>query len=838
MIHLAAPTWLLLLPAMAAAAWWAPSWRTPLRLLCMTLFLLLMIAPQIRRTAHGLDLWVLEDQSASAEDELTAHHAEIESLLQHSAGPDDRIFYIDYAEHAQVRGEADEISPLQKQSTRTNLAIQLALARMSPDRAARILVVTDGYSTEPLSDAAERLNRQQVALDYRLLTNEKSADYRVDRLDLPTKAQVGEPFLLEVGLAGHPDGPVELQILRDGAQIGRSQVMINDGVALARFTDRLSLTGAHRYTASITAGNDPHPGNNRAEKWIEITGGPRILLLTAYANDPLAPLLRAQGFDVEVVGNPANAQVGQLSGAKVVILNNVPAFQFHLEFLNALDFYVRSQGGGLLMAGGKQSFGSGGYFESAVDPLLPVSMELRTEQRKLATAMSIVLDRSGSMAASVGPHLEKIDLADEGTARSIELLGPMDAVSVYAVDTEPHEIVPLTSLGSNRAPLEDAVRRITSGGGGIYVPTGLRAAWASLKQAQVGQRHVVLFADANDATQELADYKTLIPAMAADGITITAIGLGSETDSGGDFLKEVAALAKGRIFFVKNPTDLPAVFAQDTVAVARSAFIDKPVKVTPATGWLGLAARPLSWLDAVDGYNLSYLKPEASIAALSADDYKAPLLAYWQRGAGRVAAVSFPLGGDFSQRVRAWPQYADFTQTLARWLSGEQLPPGLGLKTRLDGTELRMDLYYDQSWEQRLDAAPPRLLLADQSSLTPRELLWQRQAPGHYSATTELEPERWVRGAIQVENYTIPFGPVEAGSNLEWNFDPARILELKSVARATGGVERLDLAKIWDAPRRPEFYDPRNILLTLLLTAFLLDALTVRLGISQLKFWL
>jgi len=830
MIRLAAPSWLLLLPAMVAAVYWVRSWRSPLRLLCLALFLLLVTDPQIRRLSHGLDLWVIEDQSASAAEQLTAHRQEIESLLEHSAGPQDRIFYVDYAEHAQIRGEADEISPQQKQSTRTNLALQLALARMSPDRAARILLVTDGYSTEPLSDAAERLNRQEVSLDYRLLVQPDATDYRVDRFDLPPKAQTGEPFLMEVGLAGQPDGTVQLQILRDGVRIGQSPVAIKDGKASARFTDRLTQTGAHRYTANIVAANDAHPGNNRTDKWIEIAGGPRILLVTAYTDDPLAPVLRAQGFDVELLTNPSAAQVGQLSGAKAVILNNVPAHLFHQEFLNALDFYVRSQGGGLLMAGGRQSFGSGGYFESAVDALLPVSMELRTEQRKLATAMSIVLDRSGSMAASIGPNLEKIDLADEGTARSIELLGPMDAVSVFAVDTEAHEIVPLTSLGSNRAELEDTVRRITSSGGGIYVPTGLRAAWASLKEAQAGQRHVVLFADANDATQELADYKTLVPAMANDGITISVIGLGRETDSGGDFLKEVAALGKGRIFFNENPTDLPAVFAQDTVAVARSAFIDKPVKLTPATGWMALAARPLPWLDAIDGYNLSYLKPEATAAAFSADDYKAPLVAFWQRGAGRVAAVSFPLGGDYSQRARAWDHYADFSQTLMRWLSGEQLPPGMGLKTHLDGTELRIDLYYDETWEQRLASTPPRLMLADQASLAPREIVWQRLAPGHFTATTELAPERWVRGAVQVQNFTLPFGPLVAGSNLEWTFDQSRLTELQNVARVTGGVERLDLAKIWQAPRRAEFYDPRHVLLALLLATFVLDALAARIG--------
>jgi hypothetical protein len=351
----------------------------------------------------------------------------------------------------------------------------------------------------------------------------------------------------------------------------------------------------------------------------------------------------------------------------------------------------------------------------------------------------------------------------------------------------------------------------------------------------VGQRHVVLFADANDASQELGDYKTLIQNMVNDGITISCIGLGRETDSGGTFLKEVARLGKGRIFFNQDPATLPAVFAQDTVAVARSAFIDKPVKVTPATGWMALAARPLPWLDAVDGYNLSYLKPEATAASFSTDEYKAPLLAFWQRGAGRVAAVSFPLGGDYSQRTRAWDHYADFSQTLARWLSGEPLPPGIGLKTRLDGTELRIDLYHDQTWQQRLDAAPPRLVMAERDSLTPREVTWQRLAPGHYSAIAELEPGRWVRGAVQIDQYTIPFGPIVAGSSLEWDLDPARLLELKSVARATGGVERIDLAKIWQAPRRAEYYDPRNILLALLLTLFIADALATRTGL--LKIW-
>lgn len=76
------------------------------------------------------------------------------------------------------------------------------------------------------------------------------------------------------------------------------------------------------------------------------------------------------------------------------------------------------------MIGGKYSFASGGYFGSPVEPLLPVSMELKQEHRKLAVALAIVMDRSGSMGMSVsGTSLQKMDLANEGAARAIELLG-------------------------------------------------------------------------------------------------------------------------------------------------------------------------------------------------------------------------------------------------------------------------------------------------------------------------------------------------------------------------------------------------------------------------------
>jgi uncharacterized membrane protein len=822
--------WLLFLPVALAAVLRWPALRSPARLLCLALLLFALVGPQIRRLSRGLELGVLMDLSASAADAMVPREAEMQALLERSRGADDRLFYVDFASLAQVRGETDEMVASQKQETRLGLAVRFALSRFSPHRTGRLLVLTDGYSTEPLAGLAERLQRQGVALDYRLITPVVKADYRVDRVELPTKVQTGEPFMVEVHLAGQPDAEVSLELARDGVSLGKNTVTVKDGVATARFAQRIGGTGAHLYTATVTGPEDGRPGNDRAQKWIEVAGGPRILLVTAYADDPLQKALSAQGFDVQIVKEPAKLGPGLLTGTKVVILNNVPAYRLPNDFLGALDFYVEQQGGGLVMAGGKYSFGSGGYFESPIDHLLPVSMELRNEHRKLATAMAVVLDRSGSMSATIPGGRQKIDLADEGAARSIELLGAMDAVAVFAVDTDAHAVVPLTRLEANRAPLLDAVRRITSAGGGICVPTGLRAAEEQLLQAPVGQRHVVLFADANDATQELGDYPALIKQMVGEGITISVIGLGDEHDSGGDFLKEVASLGHGRIFFNQSAEDLPALFAQETVTVARSAFLDKPVGVNPAAGWMEIASRPMAWLPEVDGYNLSYLKPDATAAAFSKDEYTAPLIAFWQRGAGRAAAVSFPLGGEFSDRTRAWEHYGDFAQTLARWVAGEALPPGLGLQTHLEGTVLRLDLFYDGDWEKILSEAAPRIVLGEGASKVTREITWERLEPGHYRAAAPLEPEKWVRGAIQAGKYTIPFGPIMAGSNAEWTFDPARLTELLALSRASGGVERIDLTGIWKAPRREEFADLRPWLLTALLVLFVLDAWLSRLG--------
>ena len=830
------PEWFLLIPAFALLGWF---WRglrlhSPLRATLLILLTLVLADPKLRRQQNALDLWVLLDRSESTEDLVDKGLPEWKHLLEKSKPTrHDRLRFLDYAAEV-VDTEAQGVT-FSRKLTRTNLALQNIAALAEEDKPARVLVFTDGFSTEPLHEGAAQLQARGIPVDFRLVREETADDSRVARLEFSERVQAGEPFLISVTVRGSKDGAIPLILRRNGQTLVESTVSLVNGVGETEFTDRISRTGGYAYEAEIRPEHDAHPGNNRANRWIEIAGGPRVLLATRYVDDPVAKVLTSRDFTVEVVNDPAQLKPGRLSGARAVIFNNIPAYEVPSDFLAALDFYVREQGGGFLMAGGEKSFGSGGYFQSAIDPLLPVSMELKNEHRKLSVALGIVMDRSGSMSVSVpgagGKPLTKMDLADAGAANAIDLLGPMDQVTVFAVDSEPETVIPLTQIANKKQELGNRVRKVQSQGGGIFVYNGLKAVWDELKKAQVGTRHVILFSDAADS-EEPGDYRRLLAEMTKEGCTVSVIGLGTKADSDAKLLEDIAKLGNGRIFFSDQAMDIPKIFAQETVTIARSAFIKDPIGAKATGRWTEVSPKPIEWLPEADGYNLSYAREDATVSLVSTDEYLAPLVAHARRGLGRTAAVSFPLGGDYSDRTRRWPAYGDFLQTTTRWLMGLDTPPGIGIRHRLDGTRLTIDLLYDPAlWSDKLAAKPPKLrLLEDGGGQKPYDVPWRRLAPGHFAVTRDLPEGSVVRGAIQVGESALPFGPLSVGSSVEWAFEAERIDELRGIAQLTGGRELLDLSKAW---QRPPFIHETSLRLPLviaLLAIVLLEALMTRTG--------
>lgn len=834
-MNFTAPEWFLLLPAALVIGWF---WRRlqlfrPLRLAIVALAAVTLAEPRIRGQQDALDLWVLLDRSESTEDLVDRGLPEWKRLLE-DARPSsrDQLILHDYAAEIVEHGTDGSTFTGSRKLTRTGLALSHLAALREEDRPSRVLLFTDGYATEPLDEAAGHLEAAGIPLDFRLIRDETLDDFRVAALELPTRIDAGEPFLLAVTVRGSLDGEVPLVIRRDGRTLLESTVELREGVGRAEFTDRLARGGAYRYEAELMPATDAHPGNNRQARWIEVSGGPRVLLVTRYPDDPVAAALAGRDFTVESVTDPHTLGPGRLSGARAVIFHNVPAHDVPQDFLDALDFFVREQAGGFLMIGGKHSFGSGGYFHSSIDPLLPVSMELKDEHRKLSVALAVVLDRSGSMAVNVagGGNATKMDLANNGVVEAIQLLGAMDRFCLFAVDSAAHLVVPMTEVGHDKAGLIDRARRVESMGGGIYVFEGLNAAWNELRKVDAGTRHMILFSDASDSEQP-GGYRGLLADMQAEGATVSVIGLGTRADPDAALLEEIALLGGGRAFFSDRPLDIPKIFAQETVTIARSTFVEEAVTTLPSGRWAEVSPQALAWPGELDGYNLSYLREDATGSLLSGDEFRAPLVAQARRGLGRSAAVSFPLGGDFSARARAWPAYGDFLQTLTRWLMGLDLPPGIGLAHRLDGTHLGLDLRYDpELWGDELAASPPTLRLIEQGSGRVSEIPWRRIEPGHFSAGRELPEGEVVRGAIQLGPHALPFGPVTVGTAAEWDFDPARIRELREIATQLGGRELLDLSQAWLRPPSEDLRSLRGWLLAGLLGLVLVEALVTRTG--------
>ncbi len=836
MIHFQSPEWFFLIPLLALAGWKYRGLRlaSPLRLALLACLVLALADPVDDGGRGGMDLWVLVDRSNSTDGIPAADAAEIQTILERHKRADDRIRMIDFAQSAVLQGRGDPVFAGSTSGTDMEGALSYALAQMDPRRANRILMLTDGQPTTLWDRVPGQLVRAGVPVDYRLTANRAQDDIRIEEFRLPERARPGEALIIEATLTGpsHLSTSIPWTITREGAPPLRGTATLSGGKAVVRLTDRLAAPGCTTYEMTIDPPNDPVAGNNRAAGLVEATGGNGVLLLSGYDDDPLLPFLQAQGFDVSRPTDTSGLTAGNLAGVGLVIIDNLAASALPQEFLHVLDYYVREQGGGLLMCGGRQSFGAGGYFSSPIDALLPVSMELRKDKMNLVTAMCVVLDRSGSMAMSAAGGMTKMDLANSGACQTLSLLSERDYLAVLAVDSAPHVVVGMSPVGPNKNVMLRSLSRIESMGGGIFIGEGLKGGWEELKKAPVGTRHLILFADADDS-EEPGDYRKTLADMAREEVTVSVIALGNEGSSDAALLREIADLGRGRVYFCENPGDIPAIFAQETVSVARSLFLREPVSLHGTAGWLQIASRQPDWLPLVDGYNLSYLKDGATAACVTEDGSNAPLVAFWNRGAGRVAAVTFAMGGEYARSTQQLAGYGDFVQTLARWLCRRLPSQGYSLRAETVGERVVVRLFYHEQNAVEIARAMPEITVETAGKTERRTLrgVWERMQPGVFQCSFPLEAGNVVRGAVRVGGGILPFGPLSRRIDPEWDFSNRARQSFLDMAARTGGKERIDLASIFREPRAARQAPCRVYLLAAALVLLLLDALLAKLGV-------
>jgi Mg-chelatase subunit ChlD len=804
------PALLLLIVPLAFAYAWRGRASGPggaVRIAILVLLALIAAVPAAPLGGAGTDVVIVVDLSRSMPAGGRGRLLEIAQLIERQRAAGDRVGIVTYGREPRIErlpqafGEiGDFVQQVDADGSDLGGAIGLAASLIPRERRGRLVVLSDGEATgTPVTAVAYEAAARGIPIDYRHFGRGDTADLAVGSLDLPGVVDEREPFQFTATVRADRTVESEAVLFRDGAEIARAARTFRPGSTQLTFRDLVDRPGVARYRLAVTARGDRIPENNVGEGAVRVDAPATILLVNASGRpDNFSRALAAGKLRVRTIAAAALPQdPADLLAFRAVVLEDVPAGAAGPQALGALVRLVDDLGGGLLVTGGQASFGVGGYFKSVLDPYLPVSMEVRNEHRKLSLAMAVVLDRSGSMAVPAGDGRTKMDLANLGTCAAIETLGPQDEVGVIAVDSAAHVISPLTSA-AEKGPLCDQVRRIDSMGGGIFTYTALVTAARMVQLSDKGTRHIVLFADAADA-EEPGDYIRLLDTLQPLGITVSVIGLGSETDPDAAFLKDVATRGHGRVHFTATAEDLPRLFAQEAITVARSSFVTEPTSVRALPDMVLLGELPSSAFPTLDGYNLTYLRPGATMGAVTADSYRAPVLAFWHRGLGRVAALTAQVDGKYAGRVNAWKDFHGFSVGLGRWLLGGSPPSGVQATIDRRGGEAIVRVELDPGRARtaagdvraatativppgaRIGEAPQRLPL----SWVGEDVLEARfplQRSGIYLGAVQLG----TGDVLALPPLSLPYSP-----EFEPRPDPGEgRATLAELARLTGGTER------------------------------------------------
>lgn len=712
------------------------------------------------------------------------------------------------------------------EASRLSRALELGAALLPPGPG-RIVVLSDGLSTDGLP-APEQLGRE---VDVVVLPVDSRPDARVERILVPPEIRTGEGFNATVIVGSNTEGMAVVELFQDGFRVGRQEVQLAGKSQSVVFPNLQPKSTDVRLEAAVIWSADSQPQNDRLTTRIAARGKSRVLLIDP---DPeqLSPLAGAFGrAEMEAEIRPPEAfpaNLAELSGFEVVILSNVAAKRLRSDQVAGLRSWVQDFGGGLIVTGGPDSLGAGGYFRTPLEDLLPVWSEHPDKLELPVSALEVILDRSGSMTAVVGGQT-KMDLANLGAIGALEALQNRDYFGLMAVDVRPQIVLPLGPIG-DRALAQRAIRGIRSAGGGIYVYSALEEAYRQLRSVPAKIKHVIVFADAADAEEKSGQNGQTSADLAivalGNKITTSIVALGNESDKDVGFLRTLAQSGNGRFYLTNDATALPQIFARETLRATQSSLVEEAF--LPEAGRSPVLAG-MDWASAPPllGYNAVRPKPGAeSMMFASGGD---PLLVRWPLGLGNVAVFTSDATSRWAAEWLAWPGFGKFWTQLARSLARKQ-PPGdfeLELAERAGQIELRIHS------EKRDAHFAVQGVMSDGTMATPEV---QAVAPGEFRAEFPIGEAAGLGISVRSTPGTVSARTVYWDRRYPDEFSAAGggAPLLKELADRSGGRVNPTAADVWRPLAEPVFrpFDLAPFFLALALLLFLAD-LANRRGIRE-----
>jgi uncharacterized membrane protein/Mg-chelatase subunit ChlD len=569
-------------------------------------------------------------------------------------------------------------------------AIKLALASFPEDTAKRLVIVSDGNENR-----GNAIEQALVAKDLNAQIDVLPIEYRYDRevlvekISLPPDVKIGETVNINVVLRASEPTSGSLQIFQKSDN-SRDSLTGDDQpqrVELQRGVNVLSLkktiTQPNFYTFQAEFIPDANSGdkravNNRAEGFTQARGEAHVLLIEGAPgeHDELVQALRNKKLKVTVMAAPrieASGIVGgdqlptdmaQLQPYDAVILGNVPKDAISEELQTMLERNVHDFGAGLVMLGGPNSFGAGGWMNTPIEKALPVDMQIKAMKVMGKSALVMVMHAS---EIPEGNYWQK-----QVAKQAIDTLSSYDYAGMLHWEGQEAWLFTLRPIGESKQGMMRAIDRMTPGDMPDFDPSLQMGMSALRRKTDAMTKHFIVISDGDPTPPTNA----VVNQLAANKITVTTVLVAAH---GGDSMgvsamQNLANKTKGRFYNVTNPKALPRIYQKEARLISRPLIFERqqpwapslvnfsePVMGVPATlpGITGIVQATVKESELVEVPIVSPLP--------SGTGQINPLLAHWTYGLGRSVAFTSDAGRKWTASWRSWDNYAAFWSQVIRW---------------------------------------------------------------------------------------------------------------------------------------------------------------------------
>ncbi len=633
---------------------------------------------ELQTTPSAQSLIVVADLSASVQNAQDTELATVKRILTSRQG-DNRAGLVSFARDPQVELNAStdpQFGSFQSQPnphyTDIASALQLAGSIMPGDTRRHVVLVSDGRSN--LGDAAAEarlLQAEGVRVDTIAVNVPVGPEVLVDRLAAPRTIAVGERADASAVIVSNTTTAATVRWYVDHSLINTLQLQLAAGETDLTQVVQPAQPGFHSVQVVVDPTVDTYAENNVGEALIQVVGPARVLLVedTPGGAASLESTLRSTGMLTTTVAPGQMPRTSaDLAAYSSVALVNVPASSLGVDEMALLQAVTRDLGLGLVVIGGSDSYGPGGYAGTSLETALPVQILLPQKTQKPPVAVMLVLESSEGQQGD-----QIIRGAAEGV---IDQLTPRDSVGVTN-GTGGTIVVPLSPL-TDKAAIKRKIDSMPLGDPQSY-QGDLVAADTELRKSAASLKHIIMLGDGDPFS---VTPQSAVEDIHSHGITISTVAVGANGD-GSSVMRAIATWGHGRFYQSSSIRDVPSIFLKETNEALKPWIVEG--NITPRLTSLAevLPGVPLDAFPALTGYVAT--TPRAAADVVLQSPQGDPLLATWQYGLGRVVAWTSDAQGRWTAALLQWPSANRFFGDLVRYTLPQSADPALQVETQVQG---------------------------------------------------------------------------------------------------------------------------------------------------------